>query len=629
MSAIDPPADLFQAVESALARHANLTDGAVATYIPELAAADPSLFGLAVCTVDGDIVAAGAADAPFTIQSICKPFLYAHALSTLGATVVHQHVGVEPSGDRFDSIVRVESGAHVPHNPMVNAGALAVAGLLSAHAGEADPAALLAPYTGRATLPIDERTYASEDGTADRNRAIAYLMAHLGMLAAQPEAALRLYLRACSVSVSCRDLAVMGATLAAGGVNPATGIRVLDRSAARDTLAIMSTCGMYDGTGRFEVDVGMPAKSGVAGGVLAAAPGRLGIAAFSPPLDERGNSVRGVSVLRDLARDRSLHMFDATAPTPAPFRAPLNHVADVLERVHAAAPTTHGGAIADYLAATTDVTPDEFGLAVCTTGGEEWSVGDAARRFTIQAAANPFAYARALADVGSDAVHERVGVEPSGNPYNAIRLHPTYRRPYNALANAGAIAVAGMFVERVDDGAGRHLAAYAADLAGADALPLDERVLAAERENHRNRAIAFLLRNCGVIQDVEGAFALYAEQCARTVTCVELARMAAVLATNGRHPITGRRLLPPEHIPTVLTVMYTCGLHDGSGRFAFEVGLPGKAGVSGAILAVVPGAMGIAVYAPPVDPQGTSVRGFAALSEISRTLDLGVFASVA
>lgn len=625
-STIDSAADLQRALNAALARWASVEGGQVADYIPELANANAASFALAACTVEGDLASAGLVDHPFTIQSACKPFIYARALAQLGRDRVHEHVGVEPSGDRFDSIVRVELGGHKPHNPMVNAGALAVTALLQSEAGPLEPARVLAPFTDRQALDIDETVYDSENATADRNRAIAYLMAHLGMLAADPEETLRCYLRCCSVRVTCRDLAVMAATLAAGGRNPLTRDRVLPPRVTQDVLAIMSTCGMYDGTGRFEVDVGMPAKSGVAGGVLAVAPGRLGLGVFSPPLDERGNSVRGMAVLQDLAGARALHMFDAVNVRGTAARRPLRDPGPALQEVYDRQRHLWGGAVAEYLVPVTDVGTHEFAIAVCTVTGQEMSLGDADRPFTIQAAANPLTYAAALSEYGPDAVRRRVGVEPSGEPYHAIRFHPDRRRPHNPLGNAGAIAMVGLFADDPQGDGSARLTQMMGRLGARSDLGIDAAVLTVERANRRNRAIAHLLRNCGVIGDVEAAFTLYAEQCARLVTCVDLARIGATLAAHGRHPSAGGAVVPEAVMKTVLAVMYTCGMHDASGRFAFEVGLPGKSGVSGGLLVVVPGRMGLAAYSPLVDAHGMSVRGFAAMREISRTLDLGVFA---
>jgi glutaminase A len=630
-TAIDSPGDLTALFEELHRWGKALTAGDVATYIPELATADPDRFGIAACTVGGDVVAIGDSDVPFTIQSVCKPFLYATALARLGREAVHARVGVEPSGDAFNSVIRVESGGHRPHNPMINAGAIVIASLLrGAGRGAAvnDLMAELGRWSGRDDLAMDEAVYRSEAATGDRNRAIAYLMRHLGMLDDPVDDEVDLYFRACSVTVTCRDLAVMAATLAGGGRNPRTGTRVASPDAVRDVLTIMSTCGMYDGTGRFAVDVGMPAKSGVSGGVLAVAPGRLGVAVFAPRLDAKGNSLRGVAVVRMAAARRSLHFFDPTAPTPD-SSPPLASAAirDALDGAHAATVDVSGGEPADYIPELAAADPTHAAAAACTVGGERIAVGDVDARFTIQAAANPFGYGLALAANGFEAVDTAIGVEPSGNPFNAVRLTPLTRRPYNALNNAGAIAVAALQPGANAQDRWARLSGRLAAMAGASQLPFDSTVHRSERaQSARNRAIAYLLRNFGIIDDVEGALDLYLRQCSLQVTVGQLAAMAASLAAGGRQPQTGERVLPSEVVQQVLTVMYTCGMHDASGQFAYEVGLPGKSGISGCIVAVVPGRMGLAVYAPRVDARGASVRGVAALRHVSQSLGLGVFA---
>lgn len=630
--AIDTSTELEELVEQLHERIAHISDGEVATYIPELAKADPDRFAVAACSVSGDLVTAGDCDHPFTIQSICKPFLYSTALGRYGRAAVHQRVGVEPSGDTFNSVVRVESGTNRPHNPMINAGAIVVASLLCDNGPEATQAELLdgfGRWADRTDLGIDHAVYRSEAATGDRNRAIAHLMHHLDMLDEPVEDAVDLYFRACSVSVTCRDLSVMAATLASAGRNPLTGDRVASGEVVRDVLTIMSTCGMYDGTGRFAVEVGMPAKSGVSGAIMAVSPGRLGIAVFSPRLNHKGNSVRGLSVLREATTRRSLHLFDPTAPTPDPDPPiPATRITDALESVRETAVTVDGGSVADYLPELGQADPELFAMAACTVSGDVAAVGDSRAGFTIQAAANPFGYALALAEHGPDPVHAKVGLEPSGNAYNAIEFGPKSKRPYNPLSSAGAIAVASLQPGSTSEQRWTRLARDLAAMAGVEELPIDEVVHASEHRNGaRNRAIAYLLRNFGIIDQVDEALDLYLRQCSLRVDTHQLAAMGALLAAGGRHPLTGERLLTAGVVQRVLTVMYTCGMHDASGQFAFEVGLAGKSGISGGIVAVVPGRMGIAAFSPRVDQRGASVRGFAALREFSQKLDLGLFAA--
>lgn len=283
--------------------------GAVADYIPPLALADPDSFGIAVTTTEGHSYEVGDSRERFTIQSMSKPFTYGLALADRGFEAVDGKVGVEPSGEAFNSIsLAPDSGR--PLNPMINAGAITSASLV-AGASAAERERRIVDFYGRFAgrpLEVDTEVYESERDTGHRNRAIGHMLRAFGVLEDDPDEVLDLYFRQCSVSVDCRDLSLMAATLANGGVNPLTGDRVLERDRVDRVLSVMTTCGMYDSAGEWVVDVGMPAKSGVGGGVLAVLPGQLGIAVFSPPLDPHGNSVRGVEVCRQISTDLNLNL---------------------------------------------------------------------------------------------------------------------------------------------------------------------------------------------------------------------------------------------------------------------------------------------------------------------------------
>lgn len=285
--------------------------GHPADYIPALAGADRKLFAIALVTVDGQVFEAGDADAAFTLQSMSKPFTYGLALDTLGRAPVRRKVGVEPTGEAFNSILELEEEVHRPYNPMVNAGAISVAAMLHA----ADPAGaaqrslrMLEGYLGR-PAEIDAGVLESELATADRNRAIAHLLRHFQVIEGDIDAALRLYFQQCAVRVRTRDLAMMAATLANRGIQPVTGEPAVKKEFVRDILALMFTCGMYDAAGRWAYNVGLPAKSGVSGGILAVVPGRMGLAVYSPPLDAHGHSVRGMAAFRAWAEDWGLSLF--------------------------------------------------------------------------------------------------------------------------------------------------------------------------------------------------------------------------------------------------------------------------------------------------------------------------------
>ena len=312
-----PIEDLLHEVWRDVAR---LDEGEIATYIPELAKADPSICGIGLATLDGHVYVAGEL-VPFTIQSVSKPFVYALALADRGADVVLQKVGVEPTGDAFNSI-SIDDASGRAHNPMVNAGAIVTASLVGGSTRACQLERLiegLSAFAGR-QLEVDEQVFASERDTGDRNRAIAYLMRSAGLLEDDVEEAVALYFRQCSVLVTARDLAVMAATLANRGTNPVTGHQVVPAEVVAPVLTVMATCGMYDYAGEWLYRVGLPAKSGVSGGVAAALPGQLGLGVHSPPLDARGNSVRGVAAAELLSSRLGLHLLLPTEPTGSGLR---------------------------------------------------------------------------------------------------------------------------------------------------------------------------------------------------------------------------------------------------------------------------------------------------------------------
>lgn len=624
MSVSEP--DWQATLEELHARYRGLRDGRVADYIPELARADPDSFGVCIVTADGQVHAAGDCDRPLTLQSISKPFTFGMALEDHGRDEVLARVGVEATGDPFDSIIKLDTRTRRPHNPMVNAGAIATTSLLRGAGPTARLIRLLEGfrrYVGREVL-IDTPVYVSERTTGHRNRAIAHLMLHVGMIDGSVEEALDLYFQQCSIRVTCRELALMAATLANGGVNPCTQERALDPRYLRDVLSVMFTSGLYDASGQWAYRVGLPAKSGVSGGLLAVVPGRLGIGICSPPLDERGNSVRALRVCEDLSRRLGLHAFDASLARAAPDRARLEAT---LAGVHRDALDLREGALASYIPALADVDPDAFAVALCTADGQTLVAGDHARRFTLQSVANPFCYGLALEHGGRDLVERFVNVEPSGNPFNAIALDPRTNRPSNPMINAGAIGVAalqpgadaGERLRRLLD----RLARFAGRPLEVDARVFDSEWAAADR----NRSIAYLMRNFGMLAggDLDGALRLYMQSCSVLVDCRDLAIMAATLANGGVNPVTGAQALAPEHLRDVLSVMLTCGMNEYAGEWTYRVGLPAKSGVGGGVLAVVPGALGIAVFSPRLDARGNSVRGLRVCEALARGLGLHAF----
>lgn len=286
------------------------TSGAVADYIPELGKADPAHFGISLATLDGHVYEVGDTQVPFTIQSMSKPFVFALALDTLGAARVESVIGVEPSGDPFNSI-RLNAENH-PFNPMVNAGAIACSGLIYEAKGDGAFDYIrqaLGRFAGR-ELDVDDAVYSSESLTGDRNRAIGYLLRTNAVIKDNVSSVLEVYFRQCAILVNARDIAVMAATLANRGINPVTGEQVMTPYAISRTLSVMTSSGMYDYAGEWIYRVGIPAKSGVGGGILAALPARLGLGSYSPNLDKHGNSVRGIKVCEALSAHYDLHMLN-------------------------------------------------------------------------------------------------------------------------------------------------------------------------------------------------------------------------------------------------------------------------------------------------------------------------------
>jgi glutaminase len=317
--------DVRAEVSAGYEQFRSLPDGTMPDYIPALASASPDAFGVCVAGVNGQIFAIGDADVEFTIQSISKVFVFALVCDTLGPDEARRKLGVNSTGLPFDSVMGIELNADRTMNPMVNAGALATTSLVpgaTAHEKFELISAALSRFAGR-PLVIDGEVYESETTTNFRNRGIAHLLNGYGRMYADPELATDVYTKQCALRVTARDLAIMGATLADGGVNPMTGERAVAADCCRRVLAVLATAGLYERSGDWLYDVGLPGKSGVSGGLVTVSPGKGGVGTYSPLLDGAGNSVRGQRITTFLSERLGLNLF-ASAPRvePAP-REPL------------------------------------------------------------------------------------------------------------------------------------------------------------------------------------------------------------------------------------------------------------------------------------------------------------------
>lgn len=307
-----------------------------ADYIPELARVSPDTFAIAFATIDGKIYAAGDDRFEFTIQSISKPFIYAMAIEQRGLDEVMERIGVEPSGEAFNEL-SLEAGSKRPLNPMINAGAITAHSVIcepddSKETRVARVLEGLSAFAGH-DLRIDTEVAESEWSAAHRNMAIGHMLRSYDILPEDPDVIVRGYVEQCAVVVTTRDLAIMATTLAGGGLHPVTGEQVVSQRTARHVLSVMLSCGMYDAAGDWLTAVGIPAKSGVGGGIIGALPGQVGLATFSPPLDPHGTSARGVDVFERLSEDMAMHLMDV--PPPARSVVRRSEVVELLDGVEA------------------------------------------------------------------------------------------------------------------------------------------------------------------------------------------------------------------------------------------------------------------------------------------------------
>jgi glutaminase len=299
----------------------------------------------------------------------------------------------------------------------------------------------------------------------------------------------------------------------------------------------------------------------------------------------------------------------------------------ILNEVHNLYKNENSGNLASYIPELSKVDPKLFALSITTANGESFSVGDDESIFTLQSTSKPFTYGMALMDHGPSYVHERVGVEPSGEAFNSIiELEKKTHRPFNPMINSGAIAIANMIKDKSDQKKLDRMTKLFSNLAGRD-LSINEEVFESEKKTaHRNRAIAHLLRHFEVIDDeIEESLDLYFKQCSINLNIKDLSMMAATLSNKGLQPISNKEIFTPKYTTDILSLIFSCGMYDTAGTWAYTVGIPAKSGVSGALFGVIPGVMGIASYSPLIDSHGHSVRSVLAIKEISKRLELNIF----
>ncbi|WP_092054619.1 glutaminase A [Planctomicrobium piriforme] len=308
---LPPDERVSELIAEAHARFKSNTDGQNSAVYPALERVPSELFGICVVGTSGNVYSAGDAEAEFTIMSVSKPFVFALVCELLGSSTVRDKIGANATGLAFNSLAAIEQGSQGRTNPMVNAGAIATTSLAPGATPEDKWKFIydgLSRFAGR-ELPMNEEVLESARATNFRNQSIARLLQSFGRIYMDPAEATDLYTRQCSLNVSARDLAVMGATLADGGVNPLTKERVVDPAVCHYALAVMATAGLYETSGDWLFDIGLPGKSGIGGGIVTVSPGKGGIGTFAPPLDAAGNSVKGQLVARFLSQQLGMDLF--------------------------------------------------------------------------------------------------------------------------------------------------------------------------------------------------------------------------------------------------------------------------------------------------------------------------------
>jgi glutaminase len=686
----------------------NAPGGTVADYIPELRRALRTKTGISLCYTDNTLLVAGdnnkgargpkgeindsksEEDDLFTIQSISKVFALMYVLEKVGEEIVFGRVGMEPTGDPFnaDPRIRDEGDVRMPYNPMINVGAIYISSLFPGDNPDEKFDGFfefVKKICGDDNMIIDESVYKSEKKTGHNNRALAWkMMADRIFIApgkgkvdpnSEHELEVRFiedildnYFRQCSILVHCDHLARAASILAFGGKDPSTGIQIVSKENTTSVISLMSTCGLYDGSGEFAYNIGIPGKSGVGGGIMCVVPGLMGIGTFSPALDKNGNSVRGLYMLNKLSRIAKLHIF---SKEPHPHKLKKYGSDDVLNllaiKTKFQDEDLRDWRPASYIPELGAANALDTGISICYSDGEVISGGDHTAKFTLQAISNLFGLLFVLDKKAEGTVFRYIGKEPSGEPFNVLKWKINDEKetkrmvPFNPMINAGAIAIAsmipksydpipvdeesGMKSDKIDKKSGIKLdiedfLTFIQRLCGNPSVDVNKEVFKSElRTGYNNRSLAWLMNDKNVFNEIlasrriaaidseviENILGVYFQLCSIEFTCDDLARAAGVLANGGKDMITGENIIPQRHVTIATAMMSSSGLYDESGEFAYKVGIPSKSGVSGGIIGVVPGKMGIATYGPVVNGKGNSFRGMKMFEEISKTEGLSIF----
>ena len=478
--------------------------GRVADYIPELSRANPADRGISICYLDDTKLSAGAWEKRFTIQSISKTLALLHVLESIGPKQIFSRVGKEPTGEPFNSGLRFQVASKRPLNPMINAGAIVVSSMFPGNNPDDQFEGFLnfaRKVCGNPNLEVDEGVYRSEKMTGHNNRSLAWIMNDRRVFSYKDnisaiefiEGVLDVYFRQCSIGVTTADLAHFGGLLANHGVDPEAGERHASEEHVGMVIALMASCGLYDGSGTFAYKIGIPSKSGVGGGIVAVVPGKMGIATYGPALDPAGNSCFGLYALERISRDEQLGIFSCPRfPFSLKIYSTSQSLDELVERVGL---KETSGRVVSYIPELARVLPEHRGVSISTLDGTLLGGGEHSDfRFTMQAVCVPFLLAYILHRRGIEFVFSRVGRESTGDPFDAdpkwIEIEHK-QAPFNPVINAGGILLASMLPEDTPEQRRENLLTFVRKASKNKDIDVDDAVFRSETAfGERNRKLA-------------------------------------------------------------------------------------------------------------------------------------------
>lgn len=713
--------------------------GKVADYIPELRLGLSSKVGLSICLAgeeqvfgfgdcyknkrskvgkgvkEGSIDELDRADDDmFSIQSISKVIALLYVLEVRGEEYVFKRVGKEPTGDKFNAPPRVKHQGDVPmpFNPLINVGAILITSMFPGSDVKEQFQGFftfMKKLCGDSKMLIDEAVYESENKTGHNNRSLAWRMdaegifRHSDFESLDPNLKDRLreverveqylsnYFRQCSVLVNTNHLARFASVLANGGMSFDGKTRHAKKENVHTVISLMSSCGMYDGSGEFAQEIGIPSKSGVGGGIMSVIPGVCGIATFCPALDDQGNSIRGIYMLEEISLRYNFSLFyKSPAIKKNNFKIDLAWIQKSVNQVSILKIPKNCKPF-EYIPRLTSAKANNLEVSIYDLNNNNYyysrNENQSLSSFSLQSICNVLALLYVLQNKSEGRVFEFVGKEPSGGAFNEIKWTKSKLSkknlsvPFNPMINAGAIAIAAMVPSQYGENAKlnsdfddsyneietpdndeitniptknnleigylniKDFLVFARKLLGNEKINVKRDVFESERSTgYNNRSIAWEMNDKHIFDDIlathyindnkkidnndiEDILGVYFQLCSIEVTVKDLAHFSAILANGGKDIKSDKYLLSPREVAIATSLLSTSGLYDGSGEYSCLTGIPSKSGASGGLIGIVPGKLGIATYSPTIDPKGNSFYGMKLMEKISKEYNLSIFSA--